>query len=125
MTTITHLVFNIICINLVIAAIMVITTRTTIHSVFYLILVFIQAAALLIMLEAEYLAMILLIVYVGAIAVLFLFVVMMLEHKPKTGGQDLMPIAYLVGLIFFVEILLILFENFYFLQNLVYTSYVN
>ena len=82
----------------ILSTIMVIASRNTVHSVFFLILDFVSAACLFIMLGAEFVGMILLIVYVGAVAVLFLFVVMMLEgnfEKIKQGFLQYLPIGFL------------------------------
>ncbi|MEN8235973.1 MAG: NADH-quinone oxidoreductase subunit J [Pseudomonadota bacterium] len=73
------------------SAVMVITARNPVHSVFFLILAFFNAAGLFVLMRAEFLAMMLVVVYVGAIAVLFLFVVMMLEIKQPTTRKPLIP----------------------------------
>ena len=82
------------------AAIAVIAARNPVHSVFFLILAFFNAAALFVLLGAEFLAMILVVVYVGAVAVLFLFVVMMLDidfAELKRGTLQFLPIGLGVG----------------------------
>jgi NADH-quinone oxidoreductase subunit J len=92
------------------SAFMVVTSRNPVHSVLYLILAFVNAAGLFLLLGAEFLAMLLIVVYVGAVAVLFLFVVMMLDvdfAEFRQGFQDYLPIGALVGLIFAVELLLV------------------
>ena len=95
------------------SALMVITSRNTIHSVFFLILDFISIGCLFIMVGAEFLGMILLIVYVGAVAVLFLFVVMMLnvaEQKQKwfVGKKsNHIPSGLIVSVLIFLELLVI------------------
>ena len=84
------------------AAFMVISARNPVHSVLWLILTFFNAAALFLLTGAEFLAMILLVVYVGAVAVLFLFVVMMLDvdfAEFKSGALQYAPIGALVGYI--------------------------
>ncbi len=89
------------------AAFMVISARNPVHSVLYLIVVFFNAAALFLLTGAEFLAMILLIVYVGAVAVLFLFVVMMLDvdfAELKHGALQYAPIGALVGIILAVVV---------------------
>jgi NADH-quinone oxidoreductase subunit J len=89
------------------AAFMVIASRNPVHSVLYLILAFFNAAGLFVMMGAEFLAMILVVVYVGAVAVLFLFVVMMLDvdfAELRQGFLNYMPIGGLVGGILFFEI---------------------
>lgn len=93
------------------AAFMVISARNPVHSVLYLILTFFNAAALFLLTGAEFLAMILLIVYVGAVAVLFLFVVMMLEvdfEHLKHGALQYAPIGALVGIILAAELIVVL-----------------
>ena len=95
----------------ILSAIMVIGARNPIHSVLFLILVFCNATGLLILLEAEFLAMIFLVVYVGAIAVLFLFVVMMLNIRLVEFNEHLLrylPIGGLVGVVFLLELFLII-----------------
>jgi len=93
------------------AAFMVISARNPVHSVLYLILTFFNAAALFLLTGAEFLAMILLVVYVGAVAVLFLFVVMMLDvdfAELKSGALQYAPIGALVGLILAAELVVVL-----------------
>ena len=92
------------------SAFMVIAARNPVHSVLYLILAFVNAAGLFVMMGAEFLAMILIVVYVGAVAVLFLFVVMMLDvdfAALKQGALQHLPIGLLVGGIFLAELLLV------------------
>jgi len=89
------------------AAFMVIAARNPVHSVLFLILAFFNAAGLFVLLGAEFLAMILVVVYVGAVAVLFLFVVMMLDvdfTELKKGSLDYLPIGALLGGVLAVEI---------------------
>ncbi|WP_274628570.1 NADH-quinone oxidoreductase subunit J [Arvimicrobium flavum] len=93
------------------AAFMVISARNPVHSVLYLILTFFNAAALFLLTGAEFLAMILLVVYVGAVAVLFLFVVMMLDvdfAEFKQGALQYAPVGALVGLILVAELIVVL-----------------
>ena len=93
------------------AAFMVIAAKNPVHSVLFLILAFFNAAGLFILLGAEFLAMILVVVYVGAVAVLFLFVVMMLDvdfAELRQGFLQYLPIGALVGLILLVELILVL-----------------
>ncbi|RLQ87677.1 NADH-quinone oxidoreductase subunit J [Notoacmeibacter ruber] len=93
------------------SAFMVIAARNPVHSVLYLILTFFNAAALFLLTGAEFLAMILLIVYVGAVAVLFLFVVMMLDidfSELKSGVLQYAPIGALVGLVLLAELGIVL-----------------
>ncbi len=93
------------------SAFMVIASRNPVHSVMFLILAFVNAAGLFLLLGAEFLAMILIVVYVGAVAVLFLFVVMMLDvdfAELRQGFLDYLPFGALIGLIFLVELVLVL-----------------
>ena len=92
------------------SAVMVIGARNPVHSVLFLILAFVNAAGLFILLGAEFLAMILVVVYVGAVAVLFLFVVMMLDvdfAEFRQGFLNYLPIGALIGFIFAVELLMV------------------
>jgi NADH-quinone oxidoreductase subunit J len=92
------------------SALMVIAARNPVHSVLYLILAFVNAAGLFLLLGAEFLAMILVVVYVGAVAVLFLFVVMMLDvdfAQLREGFLQYLPVGALVGVVFIAEILLV------------------
>ena len=94
----------------VIAGVMVIVAKNPVHAVLFLILAFFNAAGLFILLGAEFLAMILIIVYVGAVAVLFLFVVMMLDvdfAELKAGFIKNAPVGLLVGGIVLVELILL------------------
>jgi NADH-quinone oxidoreductase subunit J len=96
------------------SAFMVIAARNPVHSVLYLILTFVNAAALFMLLGAEFLAMILIVVYVGAVAVLFLFVVMMLDVdfvELRQGFLNYLPVGALIGVIVFVELVLVLFPT--------------
>ncbi len=99
--------FYIFAIILVLSGVAVITARNPVHSVLFLILAFFNAAALFVLLGAEFLAMILVIVYVGAVAVLFLFVVMMLDVnfvELRKGFQQYLLVGALVGLVLFFEL---------------------
>jgi NADH-quinone oxidoreductase subunit J len=92
------------------SAFMVIASRNPVHSVLFLILAFVNAAGLFVMMGAEFLAMILIVVYVGAVAVLFLFVVMMLDvdfAELRQGFLNYLPIGALIGVVFLVELLLV------------------
>ena len=98
----------------IVSAIMVTVSKNTVHSVFFLILDFISISCLFIMIGAEFLGMIMLIVYVGAVAVLFLFVVMMLNvaHQKNTffksnQGSKHIPIGLFVSLIIFFELIIV------------------
>jgi len=112
------------------AAVMVILSKNTVYSVFFLILVFVNISMLFIMIGAEFLGMIMLIVYVGAVAVLFLFVVMMLniskqvsEVSKRKGLVNSISVGLVVGIIIFLELLIIISgwkykENFISLSSL-------
>ncbi|HPI63579.1 MAG TPA: NADH-quinone oxidoreductase subunit J, partial [Alphaproteobacteria bacterium] len=92
----------------ILAALMVVSARNPVHSVLFLVLVFFNAAGLFLLAGAEFLAMILLIVYVGAVAVLFLFVVMMMDinfAEIRQGFVRYFPVAGLVGLVLLGEII--------------------
>ncbi|MGB4058313.1 MAG: NADH-quinone oxidoreductase subunit J [Alphaproteobacteria bacterium] len=95
---------------LTLSALMVITARNPVHSVLFLILAFFNAAGLFVLLGAEFIAMLLVIVYVGAVAVLFLFVVMMLDidfaHLRK-GAMQYVPMGLVIGGVLFGELALI------------------
>lgn len=92
------------------SAFMVIWSKNPVHSVLFLILVFFNAAGLFLLLGAEFLAMILLVVYVGAVAVLFLFVVMMLDidfTELRSGVLEYAPIGALIGVILAAELIVV------------------
>jgi NADH-quinone oxidoreductase subunit J len=93
------------------SAVMVIASKNPVHSVLFLILAFVNAAGLFVLMGAEFLAMILVIVYVGAVAVLFLFVVMMLDvdfAELRQGFLNYLPIGGVIGVIFFIELVMML-----------------
>src|SRR6185312_7457355 len=99
--------FAVVCIG---SAIMVIASKNPVHSVLFLILAFVNAAGLFVLMGAEFLAMILIVVYVGAVAVLFLFVVMMLDvdfAELRQGFLQYLPVGVLVGVVFLAELLLV------------------
>ena len=92
------------------AGIMVIASRNPVHSVLFLILAFFNSAGLFVLMGAEFLAMILVVVYVGAVAVLFLFVVMMLDINfvvLRRGALQYLPVGALVGIILLAELVLV------------------
>jgi NADH-quinone oxidoreductase subunit J len=92
---------------LIASAVMVIAARNPVHSVLFLILAFFNAAGLFVLMGAEFLGMILIVVYVGAVAVLFLFVVMMLDidfAELKRGTLQYLPFGALIGLILVAEL---------------------
>ena len=136
----------------VFAAVMVTVSRNTVNSVFFLILVFISTSILFIMIGAEFLGMIMLIVYVGAVAVLFLFVVMMLniteqitKRSTRRGFINNISVGSIVGSIIFLELLVVLggwkykgtfvtlsavnlnldISNTHALGNILYTDYIH
>ena len=136
----------------VFSAIMVIVSRNTVYSVFFLILVFISVSILFIMIGAEFLGMIMLIVYVGAVAVLFLFVVMMLniteqltERSSRKGLINNISVGSIIGVIIFLELLVVIggwkykgtfvplfttnlnldISNTHALGNILYTDYIH
>ena len=136
----------------IVSAIMVTASRNTVHSVFFLILDFISISCLFIMIGAEFLGMIMLIVYVGAVAVLFLFVVMMLNvaqqkdewFKGKIFTSHI-PFGSLISIIIFLELIIVIggwkykpnlietssiqidknFTNTHALGNIIYTDYIH
>jgi len=93
------------------AGVMVVSARNPVHSVLFLILAFLNSAGLFVLMGAEFLAMVLVVVYVGAVAVLFLFVVMMLDInfvELRQGFLQYLPIGGLIGLILLVELVLVI-----------------
>ncbi len=136
----------------VFSAIMVTISKNTIYSVFFLILVFVSVSILFIMIGAEFLGMIMLIVYVGAVAVLFLFVVMMLniveqitKRSSRKGFINYISVGSIVGVIIFLELLVVIggwkykgtfiplsdininvdLSNTHALGNILYTDYIH
>jgi NADH-quinone oxidoreductase subunit J len=102
--------FGLIAAVVILSAMFVIVARNPVHSVLWLILAFFSSAGLLVLIGAEFLAMLLVVVYVGAVAVLFLFVVMMLDVdfvELKQGTLRYWPFALLVGVIFLGELALV------------------
>jgi NADH-quinone oxidoreductase subunit J len=92
------------------SAVMVIVSRNPVHSVLFLILAFVNASGLFILMGAEFLGMMLIVVYVGAVAVLFLFVIMMLDvdfTELREGFLEYLPIGLVIGGIFLAELLLV------------------
>jgi NADH-quinone oxidoreductase subunit J len=92
------------------SAFMVVASRNPVHSVLFLILTFVNGAGLFLLMGAEFLAMILVVVYVGAVAVLFLFVTMMLDvdfAELRQGFLQYLPVGALIGVIFLIELVLV------------------
>ena len=105
--TIQTLLFYAFSAVLLLAAFRVITSRNPVHAVMYLVLAFFQAAAIWLLIKAEFLAVVLVLVYVGAVMVLFLFVLMMINFDVQTARQGFwkhFPLAAAVGIAFMVEL---------------------
>ncbi len=104
------IMFYVFSVVVVASGVMVVASRNPVHSVLFLILAFFNSAGLFLLAGAEFLAMILVIVYVGAVAVLFLFVVMMLDidfAELRSGFMRYLPIGALIGLILLAELVLV------------------
>jgi NADH-quinone oxidoreductase subunit J len=104
------ILFWIFAVTAVAAGVLVIAARNPVHSVLFLILAFFNSAGLFVLMGAEFLAMILIIVYVGAVAVLFLFVVMMLDidfAELRSGFTRYLPVGALVGFVLLAELFLV------------------
>src|SRR5436853_4965165 len=105
------IMFYLFAVVAVASGVMVVAARNPVHSVLFLILAFFNAAGLFVLMGAEFLAMILVIVYVGAVAVLFLFVVMMLDidfAELRSGFMRYLPVGALVGFILLAELVLVI-----------------
>ena len=112
--TVTQLTFYIFSSVILLSALMVISARNPVHSVLFLILAFLNAAGIFVILHAEFLAMILIIDYDGAVAVLLLFVVMMLDIKTtieKSNILQYMPIGLFIGFVFIAELVIVLINT--------------
>jgi NADH-quinone oxidoreductase subunit J len=126
---ISKLLFYVFSTALLLSAVMVILAQNAVYSVLFLVLSFIISASLLILLECEYMAFIFIIIYVGAIAVLFLFVVMMLDLKKNIIKKDFtkyFPVGSFIGLLFLYEILFYITKNFnlnYYINQKLYVNY--
>ncbi len=104
------IMFYLFAVIAVAAGVMVVSARNPVHSVLFLILAFFNSAGLFVLLGAEFLAMILVIVYVGAVAVLFLFVVMMLDvdfEELRSGFMRYLPVGALIGFLLLAELMLV------------------
>ncbi len=111
MMNFTYFVFYTLAAILLFAAVRVITTRNPVHAALHLVLAFFTAAGIWLLLEAEFLAIALVLVYVGAVMVLFLFVVMMLDinmDKLREGFWEYLPMAGIIGLLMAVEMVMVL-----------------
>jgi len=109
-----ELIFYAFSLVMIFAAVAVVTVRNPIYAVLFLVLAFFSAAAIWLLLEAEFLAIILVVVYVGAVMVLFLFVVMMLDINLvpfKEGFTRYLPVAVLVAIAMAVELLMVLWSK--------------
>ena len=107
MQAIAFYIFAAVCVA---SGVMVISARNPVHSVLFLILAFFNAAGLFVLMGAEFLAMILVVVYVGAVAVLFLFVVMMLDinfAELRSGVLQYLPIGGIIGLVLLSELVFV------------------
>ena len=107
----TDFVFYVLATILLFAAVRVITTRNPVHAALHLVLAFFTAAGIWLLLQAEFLAIALVLVYVGAVMVLFLFVVMMLDiniDKLREGFWDYLPMAGIIGLLMALEMAMVL-----------------
>ncbi|MCE2993574.1 MAG: NADH-quinone oxidoreductase subunit J [Candidatus Jidaibacter sp.] len=116
-----ELLFYLFSITLVISSLLVVSLRNPVHAVLFLIFAFFNAAGIFIMLGAEFIAMTLIIVYVGAVAVLFLFVVMMLNvnvAELKQGFLRTMPLGVLVGTLIFLQLMIALSYSSSFFPNI-------
>ena len=108
-----------------------ITSQNAIFSVLFLVLSFLSASSLLFLLKCEFLSLIFILIYVGAIAILFLFVVMMLDLKTLNNKKDsikYLPFGFIIGTVFLTEILLVIKETFKsnpYKSDLLYNFYVN
>lgn len=112
----TAVLFYVFSAILVLAGFRVVTARNPVHAALYLVLAFFNAAALWMLLQAEFLAIVLVLVYVGAVMVLFLFVVMMLDinlDKMRQGFWSHFPLAALVGVVIVLEMAMVLLRGFW------------
>ncbi|HEX4177008.1 MAG TPA: NADH-quinone oxidoreductase subunit J [Rhizomicrobium sp.] len=108
--TLQEVAFGLLALVSVIAALCVVSAKNPVHSVLFLITVFFSAAGMFVLMGAEFLAMLLVVVYVGAVAVLFLFVVMMLDvdfAELKRGSLQYLPFGALIGLILVAELVMV------------------
>ncbi len=125
------ILFYIFSIVLLISSFMVITAQNAIYSVLFLVLSFLSSASILFLLKCEFLSLIFILIYVGAIAILFLFVVMMLDLKVQ-ANKDIslkyFPFGFVIGSVFLTEIVLVISDTFKenpYKTELLYNFYVN
>ena len=103
--------FYLLAVATVVAGLLVVSAKNPVHSVLFLITAFFSAAGLFVLMGAEFLAMLLIVVYVGAVAVLFLFVVMMLDinfAELRAGFLRYLPVGALIGIVLLAELLVVL-----------------
>lgn len=115
MNTIQTVLFYVFAAVLLLASFRVITSRNPVHAAMYLVLAFFQAAAIWLLIKAEFLAMVLVLVYVGAVMVLFLFVLMMIRFDEQTARQGFwkhFPLAAAIGTAFIVELGMVFMVNY-------------
>lgn len=113
-------IFYFFAIVLIFAAMRVITVRNPVHAVLHLVLAFFACSALWMLMEAEFLAITLVLVYVGAVMVLFLFVVMMLDiniSELREGFVSYLPVGFLIGLVILIEMALVMGPEFFGLEQ--------
>ena len=116
---------------LILSALLVIIAQNTIYSVLFLVLGFVASSSLLFLLECEFIALLFIVIYVGAIAVLFLFVVMMLDIKTASLTKDTLkyfPFGSFIGIMFLTEIIFVVFKNFQinsYQNSFLFNFYVN
>ena len=118
-------------IMLLFSSIFVILAQNSVISAFFLVLSFISASLILFFLECEYMALLFILIYVGAIAVLFIFVVMLIDLKTiyfVNNNLKYFPFGFFIGVIFLVEVLFIIFKNFklnFYVNNILKNDYFN
>ena len=126
-----NFLFYLFSLILILSSFMVIIVQNAVHSVLFLVLSFISSASLLFLLECEFVALLFIMIYVGAIAVLFLFVVMMLDVKTLNIKKDIVkyfPFGSFIGIIFLTEILLVVSDTFKtnpYINSSLYNYYTN
>lgn len=125
------IVFFSICFSLLLSSVLVILINNSIYSILLLIVSFVSATGLLLMLECEFMALIFVVIYIGAIAVLFLFVIMMLNIKITNSIKDVFkyfPLSNFIGILFLLEILFVLKKTFTinpYSDKIIFNYYIN